>query len=100
MVDTISPTERPRLIMDTARELGIENKAGDDLVKVQEVLQELRGRGFDLGVQQPLAVIGTVLANADDFRKIARNTFEYIGDPEYTDNSLSRSIGDVEDLPF
>ena len=76
--DTVEPSERPRLIVNAAQVVW--RQQPDNLVKVQWVLDELNTRGLDLGVRQPLAVIGTVLASADGFTKIARNTFEYDAD--------------------
>ena len=77
VLDTLKVSERSRLIVETAIALWQRLPSGNDLVKVQHVLQEMNSNGLDLGVQQPLAVIGTVLARADGFTKIARNTFEY-----------------------
>ena len=48
------------------------------MVRVQDVLAELQRRDLDLGVQQPLAVIGTVLSRSEYYQKIARNTFHRI----------------------
>lgn len=76
-LDTVRSTERPRLIMEAAEALY--RHSGNALVKVQDVLQHLNLKGLDLGVKQPFAVIGTVLASAEEFRKVARNTFEYVG---------------------
>ena len=80
-LDAIEPSERPRLIMEAAIEVWqnqMDYPSHDShLVKVQDVLHRLNNKSLDLGVQQPLAVIGTVLARADGFKKIARNTFEY-----------------------
>ena len=76
-LDTVEMSERPRLIVDAALALWRRLPPGNNLIKVQDVLQEMNNRELDLGVQQPLAVIGTVLARADGFTKVARNTFEY-----------------------
>ena len=76
-LDTIEVSQRSRLITKAASEILERLPQGENQVKVQEVLDHLRGDGLDLGVQQPLAVIGTVLNSADGFTKIARNTFEY-----------------------
>ena len=91
-LDIVSHRERPRLIIEAATSLWRKLPDGEDLIKVQDVLEELNGRGLDLGVRQPMAVIGTVLSNSNDFRKIARNTFEYVGHLLPTD--------DIDDLPF
>ena len=76
-LDTVEMSERPRLIVEAALALWQRLPPGNNLIKVQDVLQEMNNLGIDLGVQQPLAVIGTVLARADRFKKVARNTFEY-----------------------
>jgi len=47
-----------------------------DVIQVSEVLSDIRTQGFDLGVQQPQALIGMVLHNSKWWRKIARNTFK------------------------
>ena len=95
-LDIIEPAERPRLIVEAATEIWQNQKdswlgADAEFVKVQAVLERLKEQGLDLGVQQPLAVIGTVLASADGFKKVARNTFEYAPQPQ-TDA--------VDDLPW
>ena len=46
------------------------------VIQVSEVLSEINTQGFDLGVQQPQALIGMVLHNSKWWRKIARNTFK------------------------
>ena len=96
-LDVIEATERSRLIIEAATEVWQDqqhewnNEPDGHLVKVQKVLERIHTKGLDLGVQQPLAVIGTVLASADGFRKVARNTFEYEPAP---------SPADIEDLPW
>ena len=85
-LDTVEMSERPRLIVEAALSVWRRLPPRNDLVKVQHVLRELNDQGLDLGVKQPFAVIGTVLASAEGFTKVARNTFEY-NDP-------------AEDLPF
>ena len=96
-LDVIEAAERSRLIVEAATEVWHDQQhawdSGPDshLVNVQEVLERIRTKGLDLGVKQPLAVIGTVLASADGFRKVARNTFEY--DP-------APPPADTEDLPW
>ena len=81
-LEPIEPSERSRFIVDAANELyqDILNDRFMDsesaLIRAQDVLELLRRRGLDIGVQQPLAVIGTVLSNARGFRRIARNTFQ------------------------
>ena len=79
-LDTVRVVERPRLIIEAAMSIWEDLPVGNDSVKVQDVLQALNGKGLDLGVKQPLAVIGTVLANSNEFRKVARNTFEFFQD--------------------
>ena len=88
-LDIVQSSERPRLILDAAQNIGWLNQG--KLVKVHDVLNELNGRGLDLGVKQPLAVIGTVLARSNSFTKVARNTFEYHSNPK---------SDPVDDLPF
>ena len=89
-LDAMEASERPRLITEAAIAVWSAQQNPDHydpahtLVKVQDVLAELNDRGLDLGVQQPLAVIGTVLASANGFRKVARNTFEYTPPPRET----------------
>ena len=73
-LDTMERSVRPRLIVDAAK--GVWNITPGDQIMVQQVHDELTRRGLDLGVRQPLAVIGTVLSSADGFTRIARNTFE------------------------
>ena len=90
-LDVVEPSERSRMIINAAvkcfyqRERSPLTATRTNHVSTQEVLDYLRGQGLDLGVQQPLAVIGTVLANADGFDKIARNTFEF--NPEEDDSA-------------
>ena len=79
-LDTVRVVERPRLIIEAAMSIWEDLPVGNDSVKMQDVLQALNGKGLDLGVKQPLAVIGTVLANSNEFRKVARNTFEFFQD--------------------
>jgi hypothetical protein len=99
-LDPIEPSERSRVIIEAAgevyrnRENNTWTATGTELVKTQEVLDHLRSKGLDLGVQQPLAVIGTVLANAVGFQRVARNTFEVREDKPQS------PYDDVDDLPF
>ena len=84
--DKIQAVERPRMIIQAANEVWAEQQdpwggPETDLIKTQDVYASLRKKGLDLGVSQPLAVIGTVLASADGYTKIARNTFEYTPPP-------------------
>ena len=82
-LDVIEALERPRQIVSAAIDVwqsqqhGWSNDSDTDYVKVQDVQERLWAKGLDLGVKQPLAVIGTVLTSAKGFRKVARNTFEY-----------------------
>ncbi len=85
-LDAALPKERPGLIVEAAVAVWrrLPSTSGD-CVKVEAVLQELESaRGIDLGVKQPLAVVGTVLARATGFTKVARNTFKY--DPSSGDS--------------
>ena len=95
-LDCIEPGERSRIIVETANELveiNQNNVFGSDngLIGTREVLEHIRQKGLDLGVKQPSAVIGTVLASAEGFQKVARNTFEVV--PPQNDF-------DPDDLPF
>ena len=95
-LDVIEAPERPRLIIEAATEVWrSQHEEWPDnpdahFIKGQGVLERLRTKGLDLGVKQPLAVIGTVLTSADGFNKVARNTFDYTPPPPL----------DVEDLPW
>ena len=97
-LDRIEPAERPTVILEAAGDISWEvrnnnwNGGQTILIKTQDVLNRLRSRGLDLGVQQPLAVIGTVLASAKGFKRIARNTFEVIQDQD--------PMVEPDDLPF
>ena len=95
-LDTIEPSERSRLITEAATEVwGAQQDswggAERNLVSIQSVLEALNNKGLDLGVKQPFAVIGTVLASADGFKKIARNTFEY---------TQPGPVVEIEDAPW
>ena len=98
-LDTIEAAERPRMIVEAAIEVWTDRKrfgwteSDAHLINAADVIAVLRTKGLDLGVQQPLAVIGTVLSAADGFRKVARNTFERL-DPKDVPS------GDVEGLPW
>ena len=93
-LDTIEPSERPRLIVEAAQEVR-DNQQDEwtgsegNLIATRDVLTRLRGKGLDLGVRQPFAVIGTVLSSAENFKKVARNTFEY-----------TPPTVDPDDIPF
>ncbi len=81
-LDEIGASERPRLITEAAIRVwrGQQTQWGgaeENLVKAQDILDNLRDAGLHLGVEQPLAVIGTVLTSAVGFTKIARSTFEF-----------------------
>ena len=65
-------------------------------VTTQQVLWSIESQGLSLGVQQPHAVIGTVLANAEGFQRIARNTFE----TTYNASSETDSPTEPDGLPF
>lgn len=93
-LDTIESSERPRMIVEAALEVWNDQQnqwSGSEanLVATRDVRRRLRDKGLDLGVTQPFAVIGTVLASAENFRKVARNTFEY-----------APPTVDPEDIPF
>ncbi|MYD51986.1 MAG: hypothetical protein F4W93_10955 [Dehalococcoidia bacterium] len=94
-LDPIEASERPREIVSAAIEVwdsqqdGWRSDSDAALIRTQDVLERLRTKGLELDVKQPLAVIGTVLASAEGFRKVARNTFEYAPQPPII------KIGDV-----
>ncbi len=86
----IDPVARSREIIQTAHDVWEAQQREYSpwdreamLIKVQDVLERLTSKGLDLGVQQPLAVIGTVLSGATDFTRVARNIFEYIPEPDF-----------------
>ena len=106
-LDPILPALRSQRIIETAEQICWEqedassrgwgsNNDGPCRVTTQEVIERIERQGLTLGVQQPHAVIGTVLANAERFERIARNTFEKRLD------LLSSPQGPAEpdDLPF
>ena len=93
----IEPAQRPRVILRAADEVweAQQNPWGGsetNLINTRDVHLSLKNKGLDLGVSQPLAVIGTVLASAEGYTKIARNTFEYSPPQEQEEG--------VEDLPW
>lgn len=101
-LDLIEPSERSRLIIEAAQEFFGHLKEQRDwydnspfLIRTQDVFTLLKSRGLDLGVQQPLAVIGTVLTNADGFHRIARNTFQV-----REEETISPIFDETDDLPF
>ena len=77
LFESVRGPDRPQVILDAAAAV-LEAASGDLVVKVQDVLGELQRRDLDLGVQQPLAVIGTVLSRSEHYDKIARNTFQRV----------------------
>ena len=97
--DMIEPSERPKIIVEAANDAYWErendnwSRTGDSFIKAQEVLDHIRRRGLDLGVQQPLAVIGTVLSSAEGFHRIARNTFEVLPKTDTPDKGNSQQSG-------
>lgn len=99
-LDVVEARARPRLILEAALEVWESQsdewppRSDPQLVKGEDVLEQLRTKGLDLGVKQPLAVIGTILTHADEFTKVARNTFEY------TSPRPSTPPDSVEDLPW
>lgn len=70
-------SERHKLIVEAALALWRRLPPGNNLIRVEQVVQELARQGIKLDVQQPHAVVGTVLARADGFNKISRSVFEY-----------------------
>ena len=106
-LEPIESSERSRFIVEAAYEIYHDilndNFRGSEpaFIRAQNVLDLLKRRGLDLGVQQPLAVIGTVLSNADGFHRIARNTFQY----QQKETPSPSDSGDygydaADDLPF
>ena len=95
-LDILVASERSKKIIEAANEAYWDREnnnwthTGTSLLKTQEVLDHLRSQGLDLGVQQPLAVVGTVLSSANGFHRIARNTFEVLRN---TDESEYESSG-------
>ena len=75
--ESVKAPDRPQVIINAA-EAVLDSTSGVLLVRVQDVLDELYRRELDLGVQQPLAVIGTVLSRSPYYQKISRNTFHRI----------------------
>ena len=77
LFESVKGPDRPKVILDAA-ETVVEATSGDLVVNVQDVLAELQRRDLDLGVQQPLAVIGTVLSRSKYYHKVARNAFRRV----------------------
>ena len=104
VLETVDPLERPKVIVKAAKQAYREREknpwsaTGTAEIKSQNVIDQLRSQGLSLGVQQPLAVIGTVLSSASEFRKIARNTFLYQREPTKPVSLHPDDWGD--DLPF
>ena len=71
-----TPVGRHQVIMQTALDLV---RSGTPSLSPQRVMEELNQKQVDLGVQQPHAVIGTVLGRSEGFRRVAENKFEYVG---------------------
>ena len=77
LFESVRGPDRPQVILDAA-EAVVEATSGDLVVNVQDVLAELQRQDLSLGVQQPLAVIGTVLSRSEYYDKVARNTFRRV----------------------
>ena len=77
LFDSVRAPDRPQVILDAAAAV-LEATSGGFMVDVQDVLAELQRRDLNLGVQQPLAVIGTVLSRSDYYHKAARNSFRRV----------------------
>ncbi len=77
LFESVRGPDRPQVILDAAAAV-LEAASGDLVVNVQDVLAELQRRDLDLGVQQPLAVIGTVLSRSEYYDKVARNSFRRV----------------------
>ena len=61
---SVKAPDRPKAILEAA-EAVLDSTSGISVVQVQDVLAELDRRHLDLGVKQPLAVIGTVLSRSE-----------------------------------
>lgn len=68
--------ERGQCILEMAQEVV---DKGQLVVAPRDVLNKLTDNRLDLGVKYPTTVIGNVLARSPDFRRLARNRFEYVG---------------------
>ena len=77
LIDTVKAPDRPQVILDAAAAV-LEVVSEGFMVDVQDVFAELQRRDLDLGVQQPLAVIGTVLSRSEYYQRVARNTFQRV----------------------
>ena len=77
LFESVKAPDRPQVILDAAAAV-LEAASGDLVVNVADVLAELQRRDLDLGVQQPLAVIGTVLSRSNHYHKVARNSFRRV----------------------
>ena len=102
-LEPIEPLERSRFIVEASEELFREYRERQHwednspiLINCQDVYTSLKHRGLDLGVQQPLAVIGTVLNSAKGFHRVARNTFQYTRE----EKSGPVPYDETDDLPF
>ena len=79
LFESVRGPDRPQVILDAAAAvLEASSGDGDLVVNVQDVLAELQRQDLSLGVQQPLAVIGTVLSRSEYYDKVARNTFRRV----------------------
>ena len=102
----IESTERSRFIVEAAQEIYFDalndnfRTSEPTFIRAQDVLDLLRRRGLDLGVQQPLAVIGTVLSSANGFHRIARNTFQYTEEKRVLSDGGPPPYEETDDLPF
>ena len=74
LLEEVKAQDRPQVILEAA-EAVMDSTSGILVVRVHDVLAELDRREVNLGVQQPLAVIGTVLSKSPYYQKSARNTF-------------------------
>ena len=98
-LETIAATARSRTIIRAAEEIWSVRQGNGwtqidpRLITTFEVREKLIAQGVDLGVQQPLAVIGTVLSSAEGFTKVARSTFEF-------SQKAPEPDADAEDLPW
>ena len=77
LFDSVKAPDRPQVILDAAAAV-LEATSKGFMVDVQDVFAELQRRDLDLGVQQPLAVIGTVLSRSEYYQRVARNSFQRV----------------------
>lgn len=88
--------QRGQCILEMAQEIVDE---GQRIVAPRDVLDRLTANRLELGVTYPTTVIGNVLARSPDFRRLARNRFEYVGRPA-TRRGLTNSMTTAGRIPI